>query len=37
VAFTHDPRKTFWGYGTELQDPDGYLVRLWDARSMKEK
>jgi predicted enzyme related to lactoylglutathione lyase len=37
VAFTHDPRKTFWGYGAELQDPDGYLVRLWDARSMKEK
>ena len=23
--------------GAELADPDGYLVRLWDERSMKEK
>lgn len=37
VAFTHGPRKNFWGYGAELADPDGYLVRLWDARSMAEK
>ena len=37
VAFTHAPQKNFWGYGAELADPDGYLVRLWDARSMKEK
>lgn len=37
VAFAHGPRKTYWGYGAELADPDGYLVRLWDARSMKEK
>jgi catechol 2,3-dioxygenase-like lactoylglutathione lyase family enzyme len=36
VAFTHGPQKTFWGYGAELADPDGYLVRLWDERSMKE-
>ena len=21
----------------ELQDPDGYVVRLWDAASMREK
>jgi catechol 2,3-dioxygenase-like lactoylglutathione lyase family enzyme len=37
VAFNHGPRKSFWGYGVELADPDGYLVRLWDERSMKEK
>jgi len=37
VAFAHGPRKVFWGYGAELQDPDGYLVRLWDQRSMTER
>jgi catechol 2,3-dioxygenase-like lactoylglutathione lyase family enzyme len=37
VAFAHGPRKTYWGYGAELTDPDGYLIRLWDERSMKEK
>ena len=37
VAFTHGPQKNFWGYGPELADPDGYLVRLWDERTMKEK
>lgn len=37
VAFTHGPQKTFWGYGAELADPDGYLIRLWDEKSMKEK
>jgi predicted enzyme related to lactoylglutathione lyase len=37
VSFTHGPQKNFWGYGAELADPDGYLVRLWDARSMREK
>ena len=37
VAFAHGPRKSYWGYGAELEDPDGYLVRLWDERSMKEK
>jgi catechol 2,3-dioxygenase-like lactoylglutathione lyase family enzyme len=37
TAFTHGPRKSFWGYGVELADPDGYPVRLWDAHSMKEK
>jgi catechol 2,3-dioxygenase-like lactoylglutathione lyase family enzyme len=37
IAFAHEPRKTYWGYGAELQDPDGYLIRLWDRRSMKEK
>ena len=37
VVFAHGPQKNFWGYGPELTDPDGYLVRLWDERSMKEK
>jgi catechol 2,3-dioxygenase-like lactoylglutathione lyase family enzyme len=37
VAFSHPPTKTFWGYGAELADPDGYLIRLWDERSMKER
>ena len=27
----------FVGYGTELADPDGYLIRLWDEQSMKDK
>ena len=37
IAFSHGPQKNFWGYGAELADPDGHLVRLWDARSMREK
>lgn len=36
VAFSHAPQKTYWGYGAELVDPDGYRIRLWDERSMKE-
>jgi catechol 2,3-dioxygenase-like lactoylglutathione lyase family enzyme len=36
VAFVHPPQKTFWGYGAELLDPDGYVVRLWDERTMHE-
>jgi len=37
VAFSHGPRKSFWGYGVELTDPDGYLIRLWDETSMKKE
>ena len=37
VAFAHAPQKSYWGYGAELVDPDGYRIRLWDERSMKEK
>ena len=37
VKFAHGPRKSYWGYGVELVDPDGYLIRLWDEHSMKEK
>jgi len=35
--FEKEPQKLFWGYGAELRDPDGYLVYLWDERSMREK
>jgi catechol 2,3-dioxygenase-like lactoylglutathione lyase family enzyme len=37
VRFAHAPSKVYWGYGAELADPDGYRVRLWDERSMREK
>jgi predicted enzyme related to lactoylglutathione lyase len=37
VAFVHPPGKTAWGYGAELTDPDGNGVRLWDARTMRDK
>jgi catechol 2,3-dioxygenase-like lactoylglutathione lyase family enzyme len=37
VSFAHPPMKVFWGYGAELCDPDGYRLRLWDQKSMKEK
>jgi len=35
VRFNHAPAKMFWGYGAELPDPDGHLIRLWDEKSMK--
>jgi predicted enzyme related to lactoylglutathione lyase len=35
ITFAHGPRKSYWGYGAELSDPDGYVIRLWDERSMK--
>jgi predicted enzyme related to lactoylglutathione lyase len=37
VEFAHPPRKTYWGYGAELTDPDGYHVRLWDETTMRTK
>ena len=37
VEFSQSAGKSYWGYGAELRDPDGYLVRLWDERSMKER
>jgi catechol 2,3-dioxygenase-like lactoylglutathione lyase family enzyme len=37
IAFVHAPKKVFWGYGAELLDPDGYCLRLWDEKTMKEK
>jgi hypothetical protein len=29
-------RSSSWGYGAELRDPVGYLIYLWDERSMRE-
>jgi uncharacterized glyoxalase superfamily protein PhnB len=37
VVFERAPQKLLWGYGAELRDPDGYLVYLWDEKSMREK
>jgi catechol 2,3-dioxygenase-like lactoylglutathione lyase family enzyme len=37
LHFEHQPQKLFWGYGAELRDPDGYLIRLWDETSMRQK
>ncbi len=37
VNFIHPPEKRFWGYGVELADLDGYRLRLWDEKTMKEK
>jgi catechol 2,3-dioxygenase-like lactoylglutathione lyase family enzyme len=37
VAFAEAPGKHFWGYGAELDDPDGYRIYLWDETSMREK
>jgi uncharacterized glyoxalase superfamily protein PhnB len=37
VKFDHPPQKTFWGYGAELKDPDGYRIWLWDEKTMREK
>jgi catechol 2,3-dioxygenase-like lactoylglutathione lyase family enzyme len=37
VVFKIAPSRQYWGYGAELADPDGYLVRLWDAASMQAK
>ena len=37
VRFEKAPQKLYWGYGAELRDPDGYLVYVWDERSMREK
>jgi len=37
IRFENAPQPLFWGYGAELRDPDGYLIRLWDAKTMAEK
>ena len=37
VWFVNAPQKLFWGYGAELKDPDGYLIHLWDERTMRER
>ena len=37
VKFEKTMQKLYWGYGAELRDPDGYLIYVWDQRSMREK
>ena len=37
VTFVSAPAKQYWGYGAELDDPDGYRLMLWDEVSMQEK
>ena len=36
VDCVHPPEKQFWGYGMALIDPDGYRLRLWYEKTMKE-
>jgi predicted enzyme related to lactoylglutathione lyase len=36
VAFREAPQGLSWGYGAELEDPDGHVVCLWDEASMKK-
>ena len=33
LKFEHAPMQTRWGYGPELKDPDGYVIRFFDSRS----
>jgi catechol 2,3-dioxygenase-like lactoylglutathione lyase family enzyme len=37
VTFLSAPAKQYWGYGAELDDPDGYRLMLWDEASMRQK
>ncbi len=34
IAFDHPPQKTIWGYGPQLRDPNGYVLRFFDHRSI---
>jgi catechol 2,3-dioxygenase-like lactoylglutathione lyase family enzyme len=37
MAFVVPPQANLWGYGAELDDPDGYRLMLWDQITMSEK
>ena len=37
VRFLREPQKFYWGYGAELADPDGHVIRLWDEKSMRKQ
>lgn len=37
VTFVAPPQANLWGYGAELDDPDGYRLMLWDEVTMREK
>ena len=36
IQLQQPPQKFYWGYGAELADPDGHVIRIWDERSMHE-
>jgi catechol 2,3-dioxygenase-like lactoylglutathione lyase family enzyme len=36
VEFASAPKLQFWGYGAEVQDPDGYMNHLWDEVTMEK-
>ena len=35
IDFAEGPGKRFWGFGAELDDPDGYRIYVWDEASMQ--
>jgi catechol 2,3-dioxygenase-like lactoylglutathione lyase family enzyme len=35
VDFVHGPQSTPWGFGAEVRDPTGHVVRVWDETSME--
>jgi predicted enzyme related to lactoylglutathione lyase len=37
VTVTTPPQPNAWGYGAELDDPDGYRLMLWDETTMRER
>jgi catechol 2,3-dioxygenase-like lactoylglutathione lyase family enzyme len=34
IHFDHPPRKNVWGYGPQVRDPNGYVLRIFDHRSV---
>ena len=36
LKFLNSPQPLFWGYGAELEDPDGYMLNLWDQVTMRQ-
>ena len=35
VRFLRAPQEMYWGYGAELADADGHVIRIWDEKSMR--
>jgi catechol 2,3-dioxygenase-like lactoylglutathione lyase family enzyme len=35
VDFVHGPQLTGWGFGVEVRDPTGHVIRVWDEVSME--
>ena len=35
VSFVAAPQRLPWGYGAELDDPDGYRIGIWDTTTMQ--